>query len=265
MKVHGAFQFIASFLLYGFSIASATPSDVSSIQECKTNHVPNVHPPFVEPRIFRQGTVQIIPKRTTDSDGDSNQAEEFPTSSVLGCCSKVPIGEMPQLSTEQATDILDDAVTRGWKGGAGEWTQMSLSERIERIQDFIRNLQSQREAIIDVLMWEIGKNYKDAASEFDRTIQFIEMTIDTIQSLDIFNPNATIKDYGSSTHAFVRRNAIGIILCLGPYNYPLNEAYATLIPALLMGNVVIFKIPSIGGLSHLLTFDAFTKALPPNT
>ena len=36
--------------------------------------------------------------------------------------------------------------------------------------------------------------------------------------------------------AFVRRAAIGIILCLGPMNYPLNETYATLIPALLMGN-----------------------------
>ena len=56
-----------------------------------------------------------------------------------------------------------------------------------------------------------------------------------------------------STKAFVRRAAIGIIMCLGPYNYPLNETYATLIPSLLMGNVVIMKIPTVGGLCHLLT------------
>jgi len=61
------------------------------------------------------------------------------------------------------------------------------------------------------------------------------------------------------------RAAIGIVLCLGPYNYPLNETYATLIPALLMGNVVILKIPTVGGLAHLLTIDAFRKALPPGT
>jgi glyceraldehyde-3-phosphate dehydrogenase (NADP+) len=36
-------------------------------------------------------------------------------------------------------------------------------------------------------------------------------------------------------------------------NYPLNETYAALIPALLMGNVAIMKIPTVGGLSHLLT------------
>ena len=57
----------------------------------------------------------------------------------------------------------------------------------------------------------------------------------------------------SGIKAFVRRAAIGIIMCLGPFNYPLNETYATLIPALLMGNVVVMKIPTIGGLSHLLT------------
>jgi len=63
----------------------------------------------------------------------------------------------------------------------------------------------------------------------------------------------------------VRRAAIGIILCLGPFNYPLNETYATLIPALLMGNVVLMKIPTVGGLAHLLTMEAFAKTLPPGT
>ena len=214
----------------------------------------DLQPPYVEPRVFRQGTV--LP--TTNS-------EEFPTSPVLGCCSKIPIGKMPQMSTEQATEILEDAVVHGWNSGAGTWTQLSLSERIARIRTFVTELQKQRETIIEVLMWEIGKNTKDATSEFDRTIQFIEMTIDTIESSPIFNPSAEMKDYGSSTQAFVRRNALGIILCLGPYNYPLNETYATLIPALLMGNVVILKIPTLGGLAHLLTFEAFAKALPPNT
>ena len=34
------------------------------------------------------------------------------------------------------------------------------------------------------------------------------------------------------------------MLCLGPFNYPFNETYATLIPALLAGNVVIMKLPN---------------------
>ena len=63
--------------------------------------------------------------------------------------------------------------------------------------------------------------------------------------------------------ARVRRVAIGIMLCLGPFNYPFNETYATLIPALLVGNVVVMKVPSIGGLAHMLTAEAFAKHLPP--
>jgi glyceraldehyde-3-phosphate dehydrogenase (NADP+) len=100
-------------------------------------------------------------------------------------------------------------------------------------------------------MWEIGKNYKDAASEFDRTVQFAEEVMDVVKSDQEFL-SASWQSIGS-TRAFVRRAAIGILLCLGPYNYPLNETYATLIPALLMGNIVLLKIPTIGGLSHLLT------------
>jgi Aldehyde dehydrogenase family len=55
------------------------------------------------------------------------------------------------------------------------------------------------------------------------------------------------------TRAFVRRAAIGIIMCLGPYNYPLNETWAMVFAALLAGNVLILKIPTVGGLCHFLT------------
>ena len=35
------------------------------------------------------------------------------------------------------------------------------------------------------------------------------------------------------------------MLSLGPSNYPFNETYATLIPALLMGNTVCMKVPNM--------------------
>ena len=39
--------------------------------------------------------------------------------------------------------------------------------------------------------------------------------------------------------------------------------YAILIPALLMGNVALLKVPALGGLVHVLTAEAFGKHLPP--
>ena len=51
----------------------------------------------------------------------------------------------------------------------------------------------------------------------------------------------------------MRRGPIGVMLGLAPFNYPLNEMYAMLIPALLMGNVAVLKLPAVDGLVHVLT------------
>jgi glyceraldehyde-3-phosphate dehydrogenase (NADP+) len=204
---------------------------------------------FVQPRLVLHG--QILESHKESILGD-----------VMGCCSATEqeddddviyqqqlIGRIPQMNTHLTYQVLEDA-KQAWKGGSGVWPQMSLKERIEAVQNFLKELAKKREQIVVTLMWEIGKNRKDAEAEFDRTVQFCNQAIDTIQTDPEFNSSwQTI----GSTKAFIRRAAIGIIMCLGPMNYPLNETYATLIPALLMGNVAIMKIPTVGGLSHLLT------------
>jgi len=123
--------------------------------------------------------------------------------------------------------------------------------------------------MVQALMWEIGKNRIDAEAEFDRTIAFGRSVIEVVRGLN--NDDDGVADdeftgswqkYNGSVMAYIRRAAIGIVLCLGPMNYPLNETYATLIPAMLMGNIVLMKIPSIGGLVHILTMEAFQKHTP---
>jgi acyl-CoA reductase-like NAD-dependent aldehyde dehydrogenase len=210
-------------------------------QECPLD---TKSPPFIRPMIMQNGKVL-------------EPFEDMAMEEVMGCCASdrerlLPqvIGKMPQMTTEQTLQVLY-AAKQAWNGGSGTWPQMPLSERVAAVDKFLVELKKQREHIVTVLMWEIGKNYKDAASEFDRTVQFAEEVMDIVKTDQEFL-SASWQSIGS-TRAFVRRAAIGILLCLGPYNYPLNETYATLIPALLMGNIVLLKIPTIGGLSHLLT------------
>ncbi|MEG2071057.1 MAG: aldehyde dehydrogenase family protein, partial [Bacteroidales bacterium] len=62
--------------------------------------------------------------------------------------------------------------------------------------------------------------------------------------------------------AQIRRAPFGVVLCMGPYNYPLNETFTTLIPALIMGNTVIFKPPKMGVLLHSPLLKAFQQAFP---
>ena len=60
----------------------------------------------------------------------------------------------------------------------------------------------------------------------------------------------------------IRRGPLGVVLCMGPFNYPLNETFTTLIPALIMGNAVIFKPPRLGVLLHHPLLEAFRDAFP---
>lgn len=60
----------------------------------------------------------------------------------------------------------------------------------------------------------------------------------------------------------VRRGPLGVVLCLGPYNYPLNETFTLLIPAIIMGNTVIFKPAKLGVLLISPLLDAFRSSFP---
>jgi glyceraldehyde-3-phosphate dehydrogenase (NADP+) len=63
-------------------------------------------------------------------------------------------------------------------------------------------------------------------------------------------------------NAHIRRGPLGVVLCLGPYNYPLNETFALLIPALIMGNTAVFKPAKFGVLLLSPLLEAFQKSFP---
>ncbi len=46
--------------------------------------------------------------------------------------------------------------------------------------------------------------------------------------------------------AVVRREPVGIVLAIAPFNYPVNLSASKIAPALIAGNVVMFKPPSQG-------------------
>lgn len=50
---------------------------------------------------------------------------------------------------------------------------------------------------------------------------------------------------------------------MGPYNYPLNETFTTLIPALIMGNTVVFKPAKLGVLLIRPCSKPSATASPP--
>jgi aldehyde dehydrogenase (NAD+) len=112
---------------------------------------------------------------------------------------------------------------------------------------------------VDLIVWEIGKPRADSEKEFDRTVDYIRATITALKELDNSNSRFTIVE---GTIGQIRRTPLGVVLCMGPYNYPLNETFATLIPALIMGNTVVFKPPRFGALLFYPLIEAFQSAFP---
>ena len=170
------------------------------------------------------------------------------------------IGSMAQMDQGDALQALA-AAKRAWDNGQGEWPQISAKERIAALERLVASLKTRRAEIVQVLMWEIAKTTADAAAEFDRTMIFIEATLEAYRDSDRLSTWRVVQ----GVLARVRRAAIGIVLCLGPSNYPINETYTTLIPALLSGNVVILKLPTLGGLAHIITMEAYQQHLPAGT
>ena len=60
--------------------------------------------------------------------------------------------------------------------------------------------------------------------------------------------------------AVVRREPVGLVLAISPFNYPVNLAGSKIAPALIAGDVVAFKPPTQGSISGLLLVEAFVEA-----
>ena len=168
------------------------------------------------------------------------------------------LGSIPQLGEQEAMDALD-AASKAYDRGKGLWPTMKVDERIACLEKFTEQMKTKREEVVKLLMWEIGKTLADSQKEFDRTIDYIYDTIEDYKQMD--RDSAKFHKEGG-IHAHIRRGPLGVVLCLGPYNYPLNEAFCLLIPALIMGNTTTFKPAKFGVLLMSPLIEIFQNSFP---
>jgi glyceraldehyde-3-phosphate dehydrogenase (NADP+) len=168
------------------------------------------------------------------------------------------IGSVPELEEAQANDALN-ASLKAYDQGKGLWPTMRVSKRIECMETFVKKMETKRDIVVKLIMWEIGKNLPDAEKEFDRTVKYVYDTIEDYKQID---RNSAKFEKHDGVYAHIRRGPLGVVLCLGPYNYPLNETFALLIPALIMGNTAIFKPAKFGVLLITPLLEAFQESFP---
>ena len=168
------------------------------------------------------------------------------------------LGTIPTLGKKEAISALDAAVN-AYDNGQGLWPTMKVEDRIACMEKFVSQMKTKREEVVKLLMWEIGKNLPDSQKEFDRTVEYIYDTIEDYKQMDRDSAKFHKHD---GVRAHIRRGPLGVVLCLGPYNYPLNETFALLIPAIIMGNTTIFKPAKHGVLLLSPLLEAFQNSFP---
>lgn len=217
-----------------------------------------IPPPFRIPQPLRQ-TEYLIDGELQEWSGPLEEVRSPVCLKSPEGLSRALIGAFPLMSAEAALAVLA-AAERAYDYGRGAWPTMAVAERIEHVRSFAFRMQEVREEVVRLLMWEIGKSLTDAEKEFDRTAAYIDDTIDALKELDRVSSRFTIAE---GIIGQVRRAPLGVALCMGPFNYPLNETFTTLIPALIMGNTAVLKPPRHGVLLFRPLLAALRDSFPP--
>ncbi|MET6990736.1 NADP-dependent glyceraldehyde-3-phosphate dehydrogenase [Sediminicola arcticus] len=189
---------------------------------------------------------------------EGNSTEVFSTISSTEIYKPTLLGSIPDMDEEAALNALGGAL-KAYDQGRGAWPTMRIGERIECMEKFVKKMEAKRNEVVKLLMWEIGKSLPDSEKEFDRTVDYIYDTIEDYKQLDRDAAKFKKQD---GVYAHIRRGPLGVVLCLGPYNYPLNETFALLIPAIIMGNTTIFKPAKHGVLLITPLLEAFRSSFP---
>lgn len=174
-----------------------------------------------------------------------------------------PVLGSEALVGEREALLAVEAAVRAFDGGEGAWPSASVERRIKAVLDFAEAIESRLYVIADLLMWEVGKPRKAALDEVTRSIDYIRNTVEHSRRIRVADKVVRSGNAGGTTHwARTHRRPLGVVVCVAPYNYPINEFLTTIIPALLMGNVVIAKTPRFGALATSVLFPAFREHFP---
>lgn len=117
----------------------------------------------------------------------------------------------------------------------------TLSKRCDWLLDVARQLKENREDMARTITDEVGKPIAFARVEVDRCIETVTLSAETMRTMHGETINTDAMASGKKTMAFYRREPVGVVVAITPFNFPLNLVAHKLAPALVAGNAVVLK------------------------
>lgn len=169
-------------------------------------------------------------------------------------------GEQLDSGVPSATekDIL--GAIKNARNGKRKWAETPVYERADIFMRFAESMRKNKKELAELLTKETGKTLEFALSE-----------IDTVQRIFIGYAEKMKHEYGKvlpesaqpgveNDIAIVRREPLGVVVCITPYNFPLELMAQKVAPALMAGNVVIVKPASDTPLTTIKTIELLLEA-----
>ncbi len=170
------------------------------------------------------------------------------------------VGRVQACSIEEADHVINVA-----KENLDCWNEKTQKERSDILRKAANLMREWANFIGYIMMKEIGKPLKSSISEITRTAELFEATSEAgLQQEGEAIYGDAFKGFSKDKISMTYRVPLGVILCIGPFNYPFNLTGSKIAPALMAGNTVVVKPPSQGAISPLFFGLILEKAgVPP--
>eukprot|EP00898_Chlorokybus_atmophyticus_P008222 jgi/Chlat1/8400/Chrsp80S07834 len=160
-----------------------------------------------------------------------------------------------------------DEVFNCAKAAQQQWARTPLYKRAELLHAAAKLMREHPKEMADTLVKEIAKPKKDAMSEVLRSADLIDYTAE--EGVRILGEGKLLMSDSfpgtdRSKLCLSSKVPLGVVLCIPPFNYPVNLAVSKLAPAIIAGNSIVLKPPTQGAVAGLHMAQCFARAgFPP--
>jgi succinylglutamic semialdehyde dehydrogenase len=131
---------------------------------------------------------------------------------------------------------VDDIVSRARRAWPA-WAAQPLSTRIELVRRFANEVRKEADKLAELIARETGKPMWESRTEVESVINKVEISIRAYAE----RTSQRKLDGAMQGTSALRHKPHGVMAVLGPYNFPAHLPNGHIVPALIAGNVVVFK------------------------
>ncbi|MBD0290152.1 MAG: gamma-aminobutyraldehyde dehydrogenase [Thermoleophilia bacterium] len=186
-------------------------------------------------------------------DGDWVDAVEGETMEVLNPATGEAIGEVPRGS---AADV--DRAVAAAKRAFGDWRETTPQERAEALLKLADALEEHADDLIQAEMANVGKPHGVVVDEVPVSADNLRFFAGAARNLGGKATGEYMRGYTS----MIRREPVGVVGQIAPWNYPLMMAIWKIGPALAAGNTIVLKPSEQTPLTTLLLAEYASEILP---